>query len=318
MASVTDCPNAPISSETDLLAEEGMPKVDVEASCDVFPFEKLPIEIRRMVYKELLVMPSSIYFQAWGGLPYAMKAPTEVTKEDDGVTLEDGADALEDDENIREDTYSCLFRRLPRNGIEQRDVCQLSLVSSSVYYEVVPIYFGLNTFHFPDFDEFKTFADQIGPYCRWQVASISLEMPYARAPARAAKKLATFYGLRHLRLSISPESLVTGPTGTVSELKFYGHKDILSIRGLESLEVTFHPDWYSDYLWFEYGRTWTEEETNAFIRTLDILKQPQDPKALKRHEAKDFPQKAKRTFFGGSNVMTRTERKRSGVALLEL
>lgn len=265
-----------------------------------FPFEKFPLEIRRMVLKELLVMPTQIYLGSQC-IPFAMQMPIYEIREDYKEWWDVPPKFLWPDE-------------FPDGEIRQSDVCQIFLTSSSIYHEAVPIYYGLNTFQFAHLNRFEHFATKLGAYSRWQVAKISLKF-CGTAPARAAKILSSFVGIRELKLYLDTCWLHHIGSGKSSDLHFCGHKDLLRVRGLNDLQVNICSYIYNGYL--TYG-SWSEKEKIAIVEGLDVLKQPHDEKTLKRQEAKDFPQRGQRTVFGRSNVTTRAERKSKGGEFLDV
>ncbi|KAL8822166.1 MAG: hypothetical protein Q9191_007094 [Dirinaria sp. TL-2023a] len=188
-----------------------------------------------------------------------------------------------------------------KTPVKQAPFCQVFLVSKALYREAVPIYFGCNLFSFENLDRFESFSCAIGPDARWQLRKVAVD--YAGyAPARAVKSLVRCMGLKELEVNVHWWSWSKCP-GSGSPPQLYGHKDFLRIRGLEQLLVNV--DQYNRNRDPAVQLYWPE-----FMKTLEVLKQPRDPRTLKRQEAKDFPpQKATRTVFGKANVVTRSERK---------
>ena len=267
-----------------------------EVHVDPFPFDKLPIEIRAMVYKELLVMPSLIIVS-----PYCRA----YAREESSPANTPEAQSL---------SYLKYRRWFAPDfaKITQNQIVPYFTIGRSVYREAVPIYFGLNTFDFWDLDTFEKFARTIGPDCRWQLSNISVDYS-GTAPARAVKLLVGCVGLRKLKLSLSSCSTSSKGQRNGAAIKLFGQKDLVRVRGLTKLDLEF-----SQYMGHRNYVHCTQEEKDALVETLQVLKQPQDPKMLKRQGAKDFPQKSRRTIFGEANVMTRTEREMLGVKLSDL
>ena len=105
-----------------------------------------------------------------------------------------------------------------------------------------------------------------------------------RAPARAAKSIAQCVGLKELEINLCCESWSKfSEAGKAGQL--WGHKDFLRIRGLEKLQVSPCTEGHLSchQLYARHSRY------ADFIESIRILKQPHDPRVLKRQETKDFP-----------------------------
>lgn len=101
-----------------------------------------------------------------------------------------------------------------------------------------------------------------------------------KAPARGAKELLKFTGLRELTLSIEFLSLAGTISADPYEPKLWGMKKLLKIRGLKKLEIEFPqtlkcfhkrcPDIVKS------GATNLAGEPNvtAFKRRMEVLKEP--------------------------------------------
>lgn len=262
-----------------------------EPSQSLFPFMKLCPEIRRMVLEELLVMPSPVYTPCLfknGG--FAVD-PTKTTKTDNEYLQ----DAL-------------LYDMISNNcKIAQAGICQIFLVSRTLYREAVPIYFGSNVFYTSTLKDTAVLTRSIGPDCRWQLRKLSV-CYHGRAPARSVKAIAECRGLKELTLNVFQYSFLVLPNKE-APLQIYGQKELLRIRGLSRLEINYEPCLcLSDWLWFD-NLCDIRSKFEEFVEMLQVLKQPHDLRWLKRQEAKDFPQKARRTVFGEANVVTRSESK---------
>ena len=254
-----------------------------DTSQSPFPYEKLSPEIRAMILKELLVMPGPIE-TSYFGARFAVYHP------------------LKTRENPLDQSYSDRILTREESKIPQAPVCQIFLVSKGVYREAVPIYFGSNLFKFHNLDNFHAFARWIGPDPRWQLRKVAVDYD-GNAPARAVKFMVECVGLRELEINIRWWSLSKYPT-VDQPLQLFGQKDLLRIRGLEKIQVNFQ----GCISYYQATEEATQAQYDAFTKTLEVLKQPHDARTLKRQEAKDFPQKAKRTVFGKANVQTRSER----------
>lgn len=239
-----------------------------------FPFMQLPLEIRIMVYKEFLVMPSPIFF----GL---------------GLKTQAILRSRNPDTSIKE------------NGIPQTLVCQLFLTSRSIYQEAMPLYFSLNRFHFSNLHVLLVVLSSLKPNCRRQIARISFAYQ-GPSPAKAFKVLSTCVGLRDLiiRLTGFTPNLIRLEDELPRRLmKMGGISQLLKIRGIKKLGVSFTG-------LEQCGCSWVVVDKKRFLKATKVLKEPQSPLKLKRQESKDYPrEKAKRTVFGKANVMTRTEKK---------
>ena len=262
-----------VSPETPASAEDNLQSP--------FPYEKLSPEIRAMILKELLVMPGPIETYYFGARFAVYSFKTE-----------------DDSQNSRDQ----ILRREDMK-ILQAPVCQIFLVSKAVYREAVPIYFGCNLFKFHNLDNFYAFARWIGPDPRWQLRKIAVDYD-GNAPARAVKFMVECVGLRELEINIRWWSLSKYPN-VDQPLQVLGQKDLLRIRGLEKIQVNFR----GCISYYRANAEATEAQYAAFRETLQVLKQPHDARMLRRQEAKDFPQKARRTIFGKANVVTRSEKK---------
>ncbi|KAL9098591.1 MAG: hypothetical protein Q9163_005779 [Psora crenata] len=234
-----------------------------------FPFMRLPLEIRTMIYKECLIMPVPIQIYGHGN---AM---------------------------ISRD------RRSPQwsNPICATALCRLFQVSKAIYRESMPIYFRYNEFSFSSLSPVYYFLHSLAPDARRTISSISLTYGGTRE-ALAARALRTCLGLRHLTIVFDSWSMASArPTsGPCSLLHLNGLRDLLRIRGLQTLEVHRKLDHYPD----SHG---SFRDFPAFVEALQVLKRPRAKAQFTRQDKKDYPQKATRTVLGRANVRTRMERK---------
>ena len=252
---------------------------DITAESDVAigqPFElmKLPVEIRRMIFKENLVMPNPIMFYRFGVLngqqthnipPCAMiRSAKEGTQTKCWPTIEDA-------EIIRQSSRLSIF-----------------LVSKAIYCETVPLYFGHNNFSFESGRSLWKFASTIGPDCRWQLARV--QCYWASYCVRAAKILSQCVELRELSLEISSESL-RHVDDTFFDYRLVGMEDLLRVRGVNKLSL------HTDGLCY-CGNDPKLRCTNA-VRAeclsltqikyvLEVLKQPLDAGEAKERGGKGF------------------------------
>lgn len=142
----------------------------------------------------------------------------------------------------------------------------------SIYREAFPLYYSQNTFKLSSSHDLKTFIDHLGPQPRSQVTKISIGWG-GPALAKAARMLQSFIGLRDLEIQIWTFYTFNNSTDDNVEVKIYGMKDLLRIRGLEKLEVQC-----CTYVVYRDGRvtSCTREQQNTFLRKLEVLKQPRE------------------------------------------
>lgn len=154
-------------------------------------------------------------------------------------------------------------------SIHQTDVMGLSVTCKTIYCETVPVYFSQNTFEFMNSYALKRFSDQLGPEPRRHVTKLSVEWRGA-ALGRAAKSLQTFTGLRQLEIDYASLYTFRRNTGQKLQVKIYGLKDLLCIRGLDEIKVQCR----STVQDIESSTDYTKEQIDALNRSLEVLKQP--------------------------------------------
>ncbi|KAL8848811.1 MAG: hypothetical protein Q9221_006189 [Calogaya cf. arnoldii] len=253
----TDLSTAPLSK----------PQIPSARQKEPFPFMKLPLELRYMVYKELLVMPCPItiysparHYHQTGHLAFVTR-------------------------NDRHEEYCPLA------------TCQILQVSKAVHAEAMPVYFGSNTFDLWDLDALSYFLSKLNPDSRRCITSVILSDYYGRHPARSMKILRGCVSLRQLTLMFASGAF---NYGNIPWHSVHGLKDLLQIRGIQCLK-TNKPN--TDWLWVGASTKWPElvkklqvlkqPYSEAAIRRQDKKDYP--------------PEKAKRTVFGRANVLTRAE-----------
>ena len=250
-----------------------------------FRLMDLPLELRHMVFKEFLVMDGPIMFRS---CIYLVERKTYILAPPFANVSPEG------DRNV--DYYKA------SNIVTQSNLLYIFSVSRSVYQVTVPIYFSSNTFDFKSLTAFDRFITKVGAVPRWQLARVRITY-LGDAPARAFKHLARCVGLREATLQFEPYWAI-GPSRTAKLLQLYGIKDLLQVRGLKKLESIV-----PDHFWSR-ARYWNllkdaKEATSDLEERLQVLKQPIDPKKLKRLEKKNFPMNRSGFFFGAVNVLTR-------------
>lgn len=183
-----------------------------------FPFMKLPLELRNQVYEEFLVLPGK-------------RGPKYLRS------------------NIKR------ARRLRQ---QKRDAINLFLAPRAIYYEAVPIYYGLKIFHFPNVDNLALFLSELKPRFRRSIRSLSVFF-WGKTPARAARLLVKCTGLRNLSLCFNVFPAGCMPKKNRRLMKMHGLEDLLRIRGLETLRLEYVAD--------EGAKDWKSapiEELDAF------------------------------------------------------
>ncbi len=229
-------------------------------------WNKLAPEIRVMILKAYLAMPSPIQVASKTGA--IAEVPSSRSAE------------FRDKYNVR------------GPHISQKRICELFLVSKTMYAEAMPVYFGINTFNFKSTNDFVRFAGRLCPMYRWQVRKISISWT-GTSKVDAAKALRTFVGLRELKLDqvtlfrFKPGKKVVDAFGKVvkAKLKTYAQKELLSLRGLKKLRIEFK----ESVLDRGKKRPCTQINKISFRRRFWALKSRQDEKMLQRQHAKDFP-----------------------------
>ncbi|KAG7007181.1 hypothetical protein G7Y79_00011g030790 [Physcia stellaris] len=251
-----------------------------------FRLMDLPLEVRTMIFKEHLVMPGPVLFRQY------------VQSEDPEVSFLASPHAIIDPQPSQ-------YLVQESNVIWQEPLLRVFLTSKTIYRETVPIYFGINLFKFDWLEMFENFITKLGPQCRWQLGRLNLHLR-GNAPARAIKHLVDCVGLRRLVLKIYSYSAAYHDQVAPYAPRLYGMKDLLKVRGLTKLDVDFS-EYHPHYLSRNHE---PEEAKSALLEQLQVLKQPQDPKKLKRLENKDFPARTmRRIVIGSANVVTRAEKR---------
>ena len=257
-----------------------------EPESEPFPFMRLPLEIRNMVYKELLIQPGSIeignIYEEEDRFIYGAFAVRKWMDSDDNEQIE-------------------RFRQTP--------VCKLFLTSRTVYRESTPLYFGRNVFGLTDLGKVLSFLGRLSPNLRRAVTSLELKY-VGTAPAQANKILATCTGLRQLSIIFSYQTAYMMRGFGTSLMKLRGLKDLLKLRGLKQVGIERDPRFSAEAFDGLF------KEMPEFEKALEVLKTPHDPKTLARLDKKDYPNKLHRSIFGKANVATRMENKIMGTAPL--
>ena len=262
-----------------------------------FRLMDLPVELRYMIFREFLVMPGPVLFRT-----FARKRLAPFSELDEGA-FENMAWSYDDIFGSYGDVmgFDDHFIGSPDSMmIRQSSLFNIFSASKTVYLETVPLYFGFNQFEFENLDCMEKFIGKVGAAYRWQITSISVGY-IGRAPAKAFKRLNECVGLRELTLSLYWFGLRLGTADTKRKVSMPGMKDLLRIRGLDKVKIVADD---------EAGWALRVSDLDSLKKQLEVLKEPRDPKQVKRQEKKNFPTKAKRTVFGAANVVTRSEKQR--------
>ena len=268
-----------------------------------FRLMDLPVELRSMIFKEILVMPGPVLFRTVCRqrlVPFAQLdsdafdafESMSIWSYDDFFGTHGGFTGFHRD-----------FIGSPESMmIRQSSLLNIFSASKIVFRETVPLYFGCNQFDFENLDRMERFFSKVGAEYRWQITSIAVGY-IGRAPAKAIKRLRECVALRELTLTIYCLWVESVCRDIQREVSPPGMRDLLRIRGLNKINLV--PDAEEVRL----GHTILDEQIiDSLKKQLEVLKEPRDPKQLKRQEKKDFPTKAKRTVFGAANVVTRSEK----------
>ena len=255
-----------------------------------FRLMDLPTEVRRMIFKELLVMNRSILLlrdmivESKGQVEYVPRPRAFIHTEPEKFPPHRTIDEA--------------------NMVIQRDFLNIFTANVALYRETAPVYFGLNTFYFQTLDLFDWFIGKIGAEKRWMLARVRISH-IGNTLARAIKSLNSCLRLRELTLDLEPTS--AAPTHKYNpapaQLQLWGMKDLLKLRGLTKLKLT-RPDYVYIGMSCITG-TALKKLTKDLEARLQVLKQPVNPKTIKKQEMLDFPAKKMRTRFGLANVVTR-------------
>ena len=192
-------------------------------------------EIRNIIYCALLVMPGPIHVQD------ERPAYTDITRPEGGW------------ESLRRSAHLSQI-------IYQIDVMGLLFTSKTIYCETLPLYYSQNTFRLFSSHGLKKLADKLGPQPCEHITKLSI-LWAGPALAKDARVLGTFSGLQELELDITAFYTFKKSTDQNLQVKVYGLKDLLRIRGLRKLEVrccslVHHMDCTTPC---------TKEQENAFI-----------------------------------------------------
>ena len=257
-----------------------------------FRLMDLPLEIRTMIFKELLVTTGPIVFINHVYVTSGHKAVNHIHLPRAFAYMGTG------------DASSFGFINVDEKLQTQHECLNIFSTSKAIYRETVPIYFGLNTFYFDNMNYFEEFLAKIGADYRWQLARVRIRY-YGSSPARAIKPIASCVGLRELTLDIEPNSTVsTSKQLAPAEMQIFGMKHLLRLRGLKKLELKAPTHLYNG-AHYPLDQVALQEFMTSLEARLQVLKQPIDPKFIKRLDKKDFPVKKMRTVFGAANVVTR-------------
>ena len=200
---------------------ELVPSLDVDVNGihgEPFAFMRLPIEIRNMIYRDLLIdsVPIVIY-SAYSSL-YEDRRRADVAP-------------------AYRRAWHILKRTMVPRVSSPKILYQLALTSRGVYREAMPIFFAHTTFELEDLRCVPKFFGSLSPNSRRAVASINLWY-VGKAPAAAFKMLATCVGLRRLRINMhdwETHDMMSYPDNDLMNLP--GLRECLKMRGIAHVDV---------------------------------------------------------------------------------
>ena len=247
----------------------------------VFPFRRLPPEIRNMVYKMHFTQAAE-YTSLPTSSRSCLRFPGDVAFKRRGFWISN-------------------------EGIPVR---LLWTLSKELYHEAMPLYFQTTDFTFNSLESLAHFLNVIGPYHRQHVTSVNLNSyrfdssmdeeedrvsdGETYAGLQALKLLRKCPALRHMQFNLP---YVPYHLADTSEW----FRAILKIRDLKSVDLKPEDD---------ENKYWPRRETLRKVRehnkqVLQVLKQPHRPAATKKREDKGISRVVvPRTFFG---PVTRSE-----------
>ena len=164
-----------------------------------FPFMKLPIEIRFMVYREHFLQP--------------------------------------EEEFVFEYTpWSTGIKRWVNHDVPVQRVFETSKV---VYQEAAPLYFRTKPFHFNSIITLATFLERCGPTCLHNLSTITFahQGAYAAKAFKLLAKCLSLDSVTIIAVVYTPK--YDTATGTRLLMKSAGIKDLLKVRGVKNVQVEF-------------------------------------------------------------------------------
>lgn len=255
-------------AQTDMRA----PQAEQEPPIVPFPFMKLPLELRTMVYKMHFAQPV---------IPRHIETVCSMPS----LCLSDVSPL-----------QRCPFG-VVNGGVPVRVLWTLS---KDLYHEAMPLYFRNTEFTFYTLESLAQFLDKIGPYHRQHLSSVNLSSPkYDSSIIRdnwlsdsetyvglqAVKLLRDCPALRRMKFGLPPTASHMAETSEV-------FRALLEIRGLDSVDVHGFWRWPSTPLRFQ------EHDGQA----LQVLKRPHGAAAVKKREERGISHVVvPRTFFGPIN-----------------
>ena len=243
-----------------------------------FPFMKLPLELRTMVYKMHFAQTADFTYFPSSSLSHLGGLACQCQHWGFGVS---------------------------NGGVPVR---LLWTLSKDLYHEAMPLYFQTTEFTFNSLGSLAHFLNVIGPYHRQYVTSVNLNSrrfdlsmdrqlrvsdSETHAGLQTLKLLRRCPALRHMQFNLP---IVKYHLAETSEW----FRAILKIRDLKSVDFKF----------MAANEYWTRDDHLMKIyehnkQVLQVLKQPHRPAAIKKREEKGISRVAvPRTFFGS---VTRSE-----------
>lgn len=209
-----------------------------------FPFLKLPLELRIMIYKELVIVFSSFNITVICRRPRIL-----------------GLEKCEPGYSMSPDSL-------------RHPIFVFFLVSKQTRQEAISVYYGGNRFNAQDSDILAGYLQRIGPDACNAIREISIRYETGKNAAKAFKLLAQCGSLRKLHFTIDwlVVRSTVHPVKFVPLLKRPGLPSLLKVRGIEELNVEVKIRRRSCTRSDEFF----DSDKESFIQSLQILKEPRD------------------------------------------
>ena len=257
-------------------------------------------EVRNMVYREGFVYSGPIYYPQMGN-PYSWKNTEQ-------------ADEFSSVEEWYPDQFEVYPKALRRMLNIPKDYVQFFRVSKLACQEAASMFYGDNEFKFYSLGCFEHFARNLGsmkPFVRKLDLSWSGKIV---KPPDSAKLMCQLTNLVDLKLDIQHFYTFKKEWDTSHPLKIYGLTDLLNLRGIRKLEITY-PD----------GRNVVDNgklregdplQIGIFLSNMEVVKLPKGVGFKKsRYQKPPYRSLAKRLASGVAEVLTKEERKELNMRL---
>lgn len=215
-----------------------------------FPFLKLPLELRNMIYKELVIEFLRVNITVISRRPRILG----LRKCEPGYSMSPTS--------------------------QPHPIFVFFLVSKQTRQEAISVYYGGNRFNAKDSDILAGYLQRIGPDACNAIREISIRYETGKNAAKAFKLLAQCGSLRKLHFTIdwivfkSPKHLAR----FVPWLKRPGIPSLLKVRGIEELNVEVR---FGRRSWTRSGEAF-DSDKERLMQALQILKEPRDVQKKKK------------------------------------